>query len=395
MLKHTDPTTKKWKEARRMASTHIIRLFANHKKHISEQVISNLKQLANDVLQNRPDILIEFCNLVEGLLCCADVDYAAGVLQHSTYIFYQEPKIEYENISSIQFLNDAGLDLKHPDKICETMLSEKARAIRSKINTSTNLFQAVFRRCNEKVLSIVLTQKMPRECFLIPFTVMKATSGLWTAPVLKVLEEANCLAITQLSEAERKVLLGGEQGTESTPSTPVELSVRRLQAFISHNSDQAIITIANMLNAAPELIHEFQPLINDCLFNYLDGFNLQRYKRIVKHFFVSVLPKTKSDDLIIQSLTYMGRRLRSEWAANLDDLNLSEEDEILRDKHMTFLTREFIGILKECCFDLKLSETRNKKQVPGSPKEWRLNEKGKAYMFRGNPGAKQITEVVV
>ena len=398
MLKHGDPNTKKWKEARRMASTHIIRLFANHKTHISTEMINKLKELTQNILLNRTDILIEFCNIVEGLLCTADVDYAAGVLNHAKAIFYQEPKINYETINSLEFLKNIGMDINNPHNLCETMISERARAIRTKVNTSTNLFQAVFRRCNEEVLSTVLTNKMDRDCFLIPFTVMKATSGLWSDKVLKTLESVNCLAITEISEAERKVLLGGEQGQESTPSTPLELSVRRLQAFISHNSDQAIITIANMLNAAPDLIQEFQPYINDCLFNYLDGFNLFRYRRIVKHFFVSVLPKTKSADLVIQSLNYMGNRLRLEWSRNLDDLNLSEDDEIIRDKHMTFLTREFISVLKECCFDLKLQEIKSKnkphkKPVPGSPKEWRLNEKGKLYLFTQEVNQKQITEL--
>ena len=81
------------------------------------------------------------------------------------------------------------------------------------------------------------------------------------------------------------------QDSEVQGST--DLAVRRLQAFVSHNSDQALVTISNMLRTAPELIEKFEGLLNECLFMYLDSFDLYRYKRVVKHFFSTVLPTTR------------------------------------------------------------------------------------------------------
>ena len=93
--------------------------------------------------------------------------------------------------------------------------------------------------------------------------------------------------------------MGGERSSEdSQPQSPIDLAVRRLQAFVSHNSDQAVVTIANMLRNAPQLIEKFEPLLNDCLFGYLDAFDLYRYKRVVKHFFTPVLPATPSKSLL-------------------------------------------------------------------------------------------------
>ena len=80
----------------------------------------------------------------------------------------------------------------------------------------------------------------------------------------------------------------------------------------------------------------------------------------------------------------MSQRLLSDWRQDIEALDLDEEEEILRDKHLVFVTKEFINLLKNTCIDQKIKEvTHNKstKVVSGSPKEWRVTDKGKELLL--------------
>ena len=119
-----------------MASTHIIRLFANHANLVPEQCVQSLLALSQNILKTRSDILVEFCNIVEGLLCLSKIDYATGVLEHASYIFYQEPHMSTD---SATFLKQIGMDLSSPQSLSEDMSKAGPRLTRSKINTASNL----------------------------------------------------------------------------------------------------------------------------------------------------------------------------------------------------------------------------------------------------------------